>query len=76
VNIANGPEYDPYASIVTGFTFLGNQWSIGHLMTYTKEVETPPPVYQPMLAIQPQTLNTLKNTSLSALTNETSTPVL
>jgi FAD/FMN-containing dehydrogenase len=76
-NIANGPEYDPYASIVSGYTFVANQWSIGHLMTYTKEVETPPAVYQPLLSIQPQTQNTLKNTNLSTLTNESvSAPTL
>ena len=75
-NIASAPQYDPYASIVTGLTFssTSQQWSISHLMTYTKP-EADLPVFKELLAIQPQLSNTLKLTNLSTLTNEPPLPI-
>lgn len=75
-NIASAPQYDPYASIVTGLTFTSTnqQWAIGHLATYTKPVANPP-VFKELLAIEPQLQNTLGFTNLSTLTNEPGLPV-
>ncbi|CAD6587001.1 MAG: hypothetical protein ASARMPREDX12_002569 [Alectoria sarmentosa] len=74
--IASAPQYDPYASLVTGLTFnsTGQQWLIGHLATYTKPVADPP-VFEGLLAIEPQLQNTLGFTNLSTLTNEPGLPV-
>ncbi|EAW15010.1 FAD-binding oxidoreductase [Aspergillus clavatus NRRL 1] len=69
--IASSAEYDPYTSIVTSVLFSGG-WSISNLVTYTKAIESPPLVLEPLLAIQPQISNTLVNTNLSTLTDEPS----
>ena len=76
-NIASAPQYDPYASIVTGVNFnsTSQQWGISSLVTYTKPVASPP-VFEELLAIRPQLLNTLNFTSLKTLTNETRIPQL
>ena len=75
-NIASAPQYDPYASIVTGLSFntTSQQWDITHLITYTKP-EADPPVFKELLAISPQLRNTLTYTNLSTLTNEPPLPV-
>ena len=75
-DIASAPQYDPYTSLVTGFTFnsTSQEWSIGHLPTYTKPTADPP-VFKELLAIEPQLANTLAVTNLSTLTNEPPLPV-
>lgn len=74
-NIASAPQYDPYASLVTGLTFnsTSQQWALSHLATYTKPVADPP-VFEALLAIKPVLQNTLKLTNLSTLTNEPGLP--
>lgn len=72
-NIAGAAEYDEYASIETAIEFTGSEWTIINEVAYTKEVNNTPAVFQPLVAIEPQTLNTLKNTNLSTLANETTT---
>ena len=47
-----------------------NGWVMGHLPAYTKEVSGDGPAFFEELLAVPQTKNTLKNTNLSALTNE------
>ena len=74
-NIASAPQFDPYASIVTSVSFSSTdqQWSISHLATYTEPVADPP-VFEELLAIEPQISNTLGFTNLSTLTNEPGLP--
>ncbi|MCJ1454568.1 hypothetical protein MMC28_004921 [Mycoblastus sanguinarius] len=75
-NIASAPQYDPYASLVSSAAFnsTNQEWGITHLATYTKPVADPP-VFEELLAIRPQLLNTLGFTNLSTLTNEAGLPV-
>lgn len=73
--IAGASDYDQYTSLVSSFVFssASKSWVITHLATYTKPVERPP-VYEPLLAVQPQLENTLSITNVSTLTNEGSPP--
>jgi hypothetical protein len=75
-NIANAPEYDPYASLVTGLTFnaTGRLWSIATTAIYTKPVMNPE-IYEELLNI-PTTTNTLHLTNLSILAAEGAPPPL
>jgi hypothetical protein len=73
--IAGAEEYDPYASLVTGFLFssAGQAWiEISTTAIYTKPILNPP-VYEKMLAI-PDTTSTLHLTNLSVFANEAATP--
>ena len=74
VDFADAREYDPYATVETAITFNGSAWSIVHEISYTKEANGTPEVFQPLLAIEPQTLNTLKDTNITAIANETASP--
>lgn len=73
--IAGASDYDEYTSLVTSLVFNSpsNSWVITNLATYTKPIENPP-VYEPLLAVQPQLQNTLSVTNMSTLTNEGSSP--
>lgn len=70
-SIADAPDYDPYGTIETAIAFNGSAWSVVHEIAYTKEVNSTPAFFQPLLSIEPQTLNTLKNTDISTMANET-----
>ncbi|KAL1848797.1 2-isopropylmalate synthase (Alpha-isopropylmalate synthase) (Alpha-IPM synthetase) [Paecilomyces lecythidis] len=72
--IADAPDYDPYASLETAIEFNGSAWTILHELVYTKEVNDTPPIFQPLLAIEPKAKSTLKNTNLTTIANETATP--
>jgi hypothetical protein len=65
-DIANAPEYDPYASLVMGTTFNATSkvWNIDTTAVYTKPVMNPP-VYDELLSI-PTTTSTLHLTNLSS----------
>ena len=75
-DIAGDPEYDPYASIVTGIAFnsTSKKWTISSAAIYTKPVMNPP-VYAELLAI-PTTTSTLAITNLSTLAAEPPIPKL
>ncbi|OCL04578.1 FAD binding domain protein [Glonium stellatum] len=74
--IATAPEYDIYASLVTGLVFstATKEWSLSTTAIYTKPVSNPP-VYQNLRKI-PRTADTLNITNLSTLANETAPPLL
>jgi len=69
--LASDPDYDVYASIVAGFTYVSaaDAWSIGLIPTYTKPVADPA-VYRSFRSIQPQVSSTLRITNMTALANE------
>ena len=73
-DIAAAPEYDPYASLVTGSSFNATSkvWSIATTAIYTKPILNPP-VYEELLAI-PTTTSTLHLTNLSTLAAEGAPP--
>ena len=73
-NIAGAPEYDPYASIVTGLSFnaTAKVWTIASTAIYTKPILNPP-VYEELLNI-PTTTSTLHLTNLSTLAAEEAPP--
>ena len=75
-NIAAAPEYDPYASIVTGLVFntTSKMWATSSTAVYTKAILNPP-VYDEMRAI-PSISNSSKITKLSVLAAEKPTPPL
>ena len=75
-DIADAPEYDPYASIVTGIGFnsTSKKWTISSSAIYTKPIMNPS-VYDEMLGI-PSISNTLAITNLSALAAEPPIPKL
>ncbi|KAG0648322.1 FAD-dependent monooxygenase [Hyphodiscus hymeniophilus] len=63
-DIADAPNYDPYASLVMGATFNATSkvWGVATTAIYTKPV-TNPPVYAELLSI-PTTTSTLHLTNL------------
>jgi hypothetical protein len=73
-DIAGAPEYDPYASLVTGGSFNATSkvWGIATTAIYTKPVMNPP-VYDELLSI-PTTTSTLHLTNLSTLAAEPAPP--
>jgi hypothetical protein len=75
-NIADAPEYDPYASLGTGLSFNATSkvWGIATTAIYTKPILNPP-VYNELLNI-PTTTSTLHLTNLSTLAAENAPPPL
>jgi len=69
--LASDPNYDIYASIVAGFTYISavNVWSIGLIPTYTKPVVNPP-VYKSFQSISPQGKSTLRIANMTSLSIE------
>jgi hypothetical protein len=73
VGLANSQHYDPYAEIVTSFSFSQTSgWSIESLAAYTKP-ETKPAALQPFVDV-PGTNNTLHLTPISTWSNESAIP--
>lgn len=75
-NLADSPHYDPYASIVTGLTWLPSSgWqTVGTTAAYTKSVANSPPAFQKFLSV-PNTTSTLNLTKLSVVSDENPTPL-
>ena len=73
-DIAGSPEYDPYASLVTGLLFnsTSKAWIMSTAAIYTKPILNPQ-VYAALRAI-PSIANTLHITNLSTLAAEAATP--
>jgi hypothetical protein len=73
-NIADAPNYDVHASIVTSMIFSSskNAWTLSSTPIYTKP-NLHPPVYQQLFAV-PNVTNTMHLTKLHTLANETATP--
>lgn len=74
VNIANAPEYDVHASLVTTMKYSAGNWSISSTPIYTQPTPSPP-VYAELFSV-PSTSNTMHVTPLHVLANETATPQL
>ncbi|KAH8816535.1 FAD binding domain protein [Xylogone sp. PMI_703] len=74
--IADAPDYDIYASLVTGFLFASanKQWSIGSTPAYTKP-DLNASFYDPLTSI-PNVGDTRQITNLSIVSNENNTPPL
>jgi hypothetical protein len=75
-DIAGAPNYDPYASLVTGLVFnaTSKAWISSTTAIYTKPILNPP-VYEEFVAI-PHIANTLAITNISTLAAEKPTPKL
>ncbi|KAF2027834.1 FAD-binding domain-containing protein [Setomelanomma holmii] len=74
VDIANAPNYDVHASLVTSLAYsaTSKSWSLSSTPIYTQPVINPP-VYKDLFAI-PNITNTMHITPLHTLANETATP--
>jgi hypothetical protein len=73
-NIADAPDYDIHASIVTSIIFSSSTkaWTISSAPIYTKP-DPNPPVYEELFAV-PNISSTMHLTSLHTFANETATP--
>lgn len=74
-NLAGSLNYDPYASLVTGLTWLPSTgWgNVTTTAAYTKPA-TSPPAFKEFIAV-PNTTSSLKLSKLSAIANETAPPL-
>lgn len=71
MNITTSPDYDPFASLVMGVNFnsTNQEWVMIHIPEYTKPVENPS-IFEALLAIEPQFMNTVRIANLSDLVSE------
>lgn len=76
VDFTNAVESDPYASLITFWTYTTARQStvVYNSYVYTKAISTSPPPFTKHLAITPQILNTLRSTNLTDLTTELEPP--